>query len=315
MTIYFPFVSRQKPSAFGLKNFFSNRGIAYGMAGEYTSFDSSVQAPLIKQHAATFSTEVSMKMEYTQPMRGVYAFDYADAMIAKCQEYAIDVHGHCIMWHMQYPAWMEEAMTLADAEGRQAILAEHVRRVTTHYAPLCESIDVVNEHQPAVEAQAGVFARYMGLEAGRIAFEEARKVSGLCKLYYNSFFTSDADADYAISLLDVADGIGVQLHLNTWRDYTDLFARVRRMAEACKQNGKTMRFSEVSVQQLEGYSLDEVAEVYRRTVRLALEYPGVITNYTQWGVKGVAWNGGLLPFDSKGLPIEPIYDAIVREVR
>jgi GH35 family endo-1,4-beta-xylanase len=308
--IHFPFISHD----ISLRDLFARRGLAFGMAGEYTSFDSSVQAPLIKQHAATFSTEVSMKMEYTQPMRGVYAFDYADAMIAKCQEYGIDTHGHCVMWHMQYPAWMEEAMAEADEAGRYAILAEHVRRVTTHYAPLCESIDVVNEHQPAVEAQSGIFARYLGLEAGRFAFTEARKVSGDCKLFYNSFFRTDRDAEYAISLLDVSDGIGVQLHLNTWRDYTDLFARVRRMAEACKQNGKTMRFSEVSVQQLEGYSLDEVAEVYRRTVRLALEYPGVITNYTQWGVKGVAWNGGMLPFDSLGKPVEAIYSAMVEEL-
>lgn len=314
-TIYFPFIAKPKPSVFGLKDFFRGRGISYGMAGEYTSFASSVQAPIIKQHAAILSTEVSMKMEYTQPMRGVYAYDYADAMIARCKEYGIDTHGHCVMWHMQYPAWMEDAMAFTDMDGRKAILSEHTQKVVAHYAPYCVSIDVVNEHQPAVEAQAGVFARYIGIEAGRFALKEARKFSGTCKLYYNSFFRNDADADYAISLLDVSDGIGVQMHLNTKTDWTAFFDRVRRMAEACKARGKTMRLSEISVGMSDGYTVQDVADLYRKTVRFALEYPGVINNYTQWGVKGVAWNGGMLPFDSQGKIVEPIYTAIVQEVK
>lgn len=312
---FLPFIVKPKPTELGLKYFFGMHGITYGMAGEYTSFDSSVQAPLIKKHAAILSTEVSMKWEYTQPVKGVYEYGYTDAMITKCEEIAIDVHGHCIMWHMQYPYWMEEAMALADMDGRYSILAGHVARVVSHYAPYCKSIDVVNEHQPAVEAQAGVFARYIGIEAGRFAFKEARKFSGLCKLYYNSFFRNDADSDYAISLLDVSDGIGVQMHLNTKTDWTAFFDRVRRMAEACKARGKTMRLSEISVGMSDGYTMQDVADLYRKTVRLALEYPGVINNYTQWGVKGVAWNGGMLPFDRQGLPVPEIHQAFFEELR
>lgn len=307
---YFPLISK---GYIRLRELSAKRGISFGMAGEYTSFDSSVQAPLIKRHASIFTTEVSMKMEYTQPMRGVYAFDYADAMIAKCQEYAIDVHGHCIMWHAQNPDWLWGTLAGINIDARYQVLHNHIKALVEHYSGNCVSMDVVNEYGTINELDG--WGYYLGRDCVKYAFETARQYAGNMKLYYNSYFPNDVDADLAIELLPYTDGIGVQLHLNTWRDYTDLFARVRRMAEACKQNGKTMRFSEVSVQQSEGYSLDEVAEVYRRTVRLALEYPGVITNYTQWGVKGVAWNGGLLPFDSKGLPIEPIYDAIVREVR
>ena len=309
---YLPIICNSQNS---LRDYFATRGMTYGMAGEYTSFDSNVQAPIIKQHAAILSTEVSMKMEYTQPMRGVYTYDYADALIAKCQEYNIGVHGHCIIWHMQYPAWLEEAMAAAEMAERYEIIAEHTQKVVAHYAPYCESIDVVNEHQPAVEAQAGVFARYIGIEAGRFALTEARKVSGNCQLYYNSFFKNDADADYAISLLDVADGIGVQMHLQVKNDNSLFFDRVRRMADACKAQGKSMRLSEISIYQNDGYTIEDVANVYRQTVKLALEHPGIITNYTQWGVKGTAWNGGILPFDREGKPIEAIYYAIVEESR
>ena len=41
-----------------LKDAFAKRAITFGMAGEYLSFDSSVQAPIIKQHAATDNTDV-----------------------------------------------------------------------------------------------------------------------------------------------------------------------------------------------------------------------------------------------------------------
>ncbi len=63
-------------------------------------------------------------------------------------------------------------------------------------------------------------------------------MSGDCKLFYNSFFRTDRDAEYAISLLDVSDGIGVQVHVNTWADLVPFYARVARMAEACGRLGK-----------------------------------------------------------------------------
>ena len=298
---------------YGLKEYFANRDIEFGMAGEYYAFDSSVQAPLVKRHAAILSTEVSMKWEYTQPLRGVYSYDYADAMIARCQEFGIDAHGHCVMWHMQYPAWMEEAMANADMDGRYAILAEHVERVMRHYAPTCKSIDVVNEHQPAVAANAGVFVRYIGADAGRFAMQEARKYAGDCKLYYNSFFRTDADADYAISLLDVADGIGVQIHIGTWTDRVTFFDRIRRMLQACKDAGRTVRFSEVSVQKGDDATMLDVAMVWADIVRLAIAWGGTVVNVTQWGVKGQSWNGGYLLFDYKGLPNE-CYSLVVKEL-
>jgi hypothetical protein len=69
-----------------------------------------------------------------------------------------------------------------------------------------------------------------------------------------------------------------------------------------------MRFSEVSVQ---GDDLWEVAQVYRHTVRLALDLG--VREYVTWGVKGEAWNGGKLLFDSKGQPNE-VYWAVADEI-
>ena len=52
---FLPFLFHQYPA---MKDAFAKRAITFGMAGEYLSFESSVQAPIIKQHAATDNTDV-----------------------------------------------------------------------------------------------------------------------------------------------------------------------------------------------------------------------------------------------------------------
>ena len=90
-------------------------------------------------------------------------------------------------------------------------------------------MDILNEFEPATTAGAG-WGAYLGMDAGSYALGLANLYKGKCQTYYNSFFRQDSDADYAISLLPICDGIGVQLHLATWTDLEPIFARVRRMA-------------------------------------------------------------------------------------
>lgn len=306
-TFYLPFISKADVK---LKVLFAVREIAFGMAGEAISFASSVQGPIVRKHCALFSSEVSVKMDFTQPEPGRFSFDDIDSLSDYCEAAGIRLHGHCVIWHSQYPGWLDQALLQLSDAGRYGLMAEHIRQVVGSLSDRCASLDLLNEYQPACEAGVPGFGYYLGLDGGRFAFEEARKVSGGCKLFYNSFFRTDADANYAISLLDVSDGIGVQLHLNTWWDLTDLFARVVRMAEACGRAGKEMRFAEVSVQ---GDDMQEVAQVYRQTVRLALDLAGVVQEYVTWGVKGSAWNGGKLLFDTYGKENEAYY-AVVEEL-
>jgi len=267
------------------------------MAGEYSNFDSSVQLPIIKKHCATFTSEVSLKMEHTQPFRNMWNFSYADQLAAKCEQHGIAMHGHCGIWHLQNPPWLEPALQVANEEQRYYILTAHVINLLKHFGGVCQSMDVVNEFEPGM---ALIWGAYLGYEAGSWALEVVKLYKGDCKIYYNSFFKTDSDADYAISVLPHTDGIGVQLHLNTWSDYTALFARVRRMAEACKAVGKRVRFSEISVVQGDAATFANVCDVYRQIVRLALEYPLTITDFVTWGVKGQSWNGGYLLFDTAG---------------
>ena len=110
MKLHFPFIGKHAPA---LKDLFAQRGIRFGMAGEYYQFESSVSLPIVTRHAATFTSEVSMKMEYTQPVSGMWNFTYADKLVQYCQYYGIAVHGHCGVWHMQNPDWLPAALVWA----------------------------------------------------------------------------------------------------------------------------------------------------------------------------------------------------------
>lgn len=296
---YLPFLFHSYPA---LKDTFAKRGIKFGMAGEYLSFDSTVQYPLISKHAASFTSEVSMKMENTQPTQGVYTFMYADNLVDKCIANGIKLHGHCGMWHLQNPPWLWETLANGTKADGYEILYHHIRNLVAHYRGTAESMDVVNEYGALFEAWG--WGQYLGRECVKFAFDTARQFSGNMKLYYNSFFPNDDDANLAIELLPVVDGIGIQLHLSYSQNIPLIFDRVRRIMKACETDGKLVRFSEISVRGKDDADMDFVAETYGKIVRLALEYEGVVNNFTTWGVKGQAWNGGWMLFDRAGKPLK-----------
>ena len=306
---YLPIVMH---SEYGLKEYFANRDIEFGMAGEYSSFDSSVQYPLIHRHAATFTTEVSIKMAYTQATRGVWDFSYADKTIARAKADGKKVHGHCAVWHIQNPPWLEPTLETVSLDEGYNILEEHVMNTVSHFAPQCDSMDIVNEYGAVMDGYG--WGKYLGNTVAPYAMDIANKYKGDCKLYYNSFFDSDIDANFAINMLPYVDGIGVQLHLAVAKDYRDKLDRIARVLQACKDVGKPARFSECTVLKGVDGTMEDVARVWRDIVRFALGWGGTVINVTQWGVKYPAWGYRHVLFDDKGLPTIA-YDAVVEELK
>lgn len=306
--IFFPIVHGGLVS---LKDAFSKRGIVFGMAGEYTSFESSVQYPLIKRHAASMTTEVSLKMEFTQPVQDMWSFLYADALVEKCHAEGIAVHGHCAMWHMQNPAWLFPTLETMTYEERQGVLYKHVKNIVLHYKDKLSGLDLVNEFGAVFESMG--WGAYLGADCIPFAYNVARQYGGDLKLYYNSFFPNDDDIDLAINLLPLVDGVGIQLHLEVGENLDVRFARLRRLIEAYRAANKPVRFSECTVLKTPDGTLDDVAYVWRRIVRLAMEYPFTVIALTQWGVKYPAWNYRHLLFDKEGKPT-PAFYAVVDEL-
>jgi len=281
-----------------LKDLFAKRGIAFGMAGEYLSFDSPVQSPLILKHAASFTAECSMKMENIQPVQNTWTFMYADNLVDKCFANNIALHGHCGMWHCQNPTWLEAALANGTKADGYEILFQHIRNLVSHYSTSCASMDVVNEYGAVMEGVG--WGKYLGRACVNFAFETARFYAGNMKLYYNSFFDSEDDIDLAIGLLPKIDGIGIQLHLVVGNDHEARFTRLRRLINACKYESKPVRFSECTVLKTPAGTLMDVADVWRKIVRFALEYPFTVTALTQWGVKYPSWGYRHVLFDSEG---------------
>lgn len=308
--VYLPIVRNEIPA---LKDVFAQHGVRFGMACEASSFDSSVQAPLIKSHCAVCVPEVSGKMVRTQPDRGRFDFTYLDSLIERCQAHGIDVFAHTALWHIQNPDWLVPALDAAGPFERWWLMQNHVETLVRHLDGRVIGLDLVNE-AGAVGTGMG-WGQYLGMAFVEQAFEIAHRAAPEVPMYYNSFFDSDDDADLAIRLMPImeVEGIGVQLHLVTNQDYSAKFERVRRIMSASKAHGLPVRFSEVTV--LDPLGDDKrVAAIYADTIRLMLEYPGVVTDYVTWGVKFPAWNNRHVLFDRSGKPTKAFW-AVVNELQ
>lgn len=76
---FFPMILKNKEIT--LKDAFSEVGVRFGMACEGSSFDSSVQAPLIKTHCAVVVPEVSGKMVHTQPLKDIWDWNFLNSLV------------------------------------------------------------------------------------------------------------------------------------------------------------------------------------------------------------------------------------------
>lgn len=305
-TVYLPFIASQAPS---LKDAFATYGVRFGMACEASSFDSSVQAPLILKHAAVVVPEVSGKMVHTQPQRGVWDFSMMDALVERAELHGLKVFGHTALWHLQNPEWLEPTLANVTRDEGMTILYNHVKAWVGHYRHKLIGLDVINE-LGAVMNGVG-WAKYLGMGCAIEAIIAAENADASLPLYYNSFFDSDTDAQFAIDMLEVVDGIGIQLHLDL-NDHTEKFDRLRRVMDGCMRMGKPVRFSEVSVYDPTN-NMEKIADVYRDTIRLMKEYRGYVTDYVTWGVKYPAWNGRHVLFDKDGKPTAA-FNAVVNEL-
>lgn len=304
---FFPLIRYGEP---GLKDRLLAKNIYVGMAGEYYHFYGA-NRELVTKHANYFTPETSMKMIYTQPLPGMWDFSYADQLVAQCHANGVYIHGHTAMWHMQNPDWLELTMMDLPYAEQEIILKEHVNQVISHYAADCPSFDVVNEFGAAFTSLS--WGKYLGMDAPFIAFNEARKVSKACKLFYNSFFPTPEDDALAVDLVNYCDGLGIQLHLSAWRDYSDLFSRIEKLVEYYASRGKDVRFTEVTVLGESEEVTESVVSTFRKIIRLLLSFDGAVSGITFWGVKYPAWGGRHVLFD-RNLNPTAAYHAVVDEI-
>ncbi|WP_070160615.1 endo-1,4-beta-xylanase [Nesterenkonia sp. PF2B19] len=103
---------------------------------------------------ASYTPGNEMKPESTQPEKGVFTFENAEAAMAQHAEHNPDLlfSGHTLAWHSQTPSWMWDAPPARygqpgeyDPAVAQENLETHIEEVLGHFGEDLQAIDVVNE--------------------------------------------------------------------------------------------------------------------------------------------------------------------------
>lgn len=107
----------------------------------------SVTAPQASQlrnlAAHEFSSVVAenvMKPEFIHPQEDQYNWSDADYLVKFAKDNGMRIHGHTLVWYNALPSWMSNYTGDWDA-----MLADHITTVVSHYSSDISSWDVVNE--------------------------------------------------------------------------------------------------------------------------------------------------------------------------
>ena len=307
-TIHLPLISNYKP---GLKDLFGKHGIQFGFSVGSASFRNETTRRLIVQHANIVTTENALKMEVTQPERGVFDFSEGDAIVAAAHELGIDVHGHTASWHMQNPKWLVEGEFTY--EELAIILMDHVDELAWHYSE-DQLVSLGTANEAYISPDGSIYGGpWQPLDEDYVTISFLAKQTIGCLVMYNSFMPyPEHEYTKALNLLDKgwADAIGIQLHL--WDgSYQEKLSSIEILLSQLRQRGSWCRFSEVSV-----LAANEQAQaaVYAAVAKLAIKYSDVVRGVIVWGVKDPAWRGNVTLFNKQGEP-KLSYHAVVEELK
>ena len=89
------------------------------------------------------TADASMKMDQTQPERGVFNFTGGDILVGLALSNGQLLRCHNTVFHLSTPTWVTDGNF--DNDTLVEILKDHVNRTVTHYKGKCYAWDVVNE--------------------------------------------------------------------------------------------------------------------------------------------------------------------------
>ncbi|TKX19039.1 endo-1,4-beta-xylanase-3 [Elsinoe australis] len=169
----------------------------------------------------SITPENAQKWESTEPARGQFTFDQADAHIKYATDNKLQTHCHTLVWHSQLPVWVSSGGF--DNATLIQVMREHIQAVAGRYKGRCTRWDVVNEalNEDGTYRES-VFYNTIGEAYIPIAFKIAREVDPKAKLFYNDYNLEYAGpkAEGAARIVRLIksygvkiDGVGLQCHL------------------------------------------------------------------------------------------------------
>ncbi len=232
-----------------------------------------------------------------------YNWEPGDEIINFAEENNQRVHGHTLIWHNQYPGWIDSFS--GTDEQFEAAVEKYVKDVVSHYKGKVASWDVVNE---ALESNGSLrtnspFYQRMGEDYIKKVFTWAREADPDVKLFYNDYSLASTSSktqgvvNLVNSLKDAGvdiDGIGLQMHIRV--DYptnSTITSNVKTLTDT----GLLIHFSELDVIVNDNGSLSELT--YNAALDQKNKYKDVFEIYdetvpddqkfgvTIWGVRDI----------------------------
>ena len=181
----------------------------------------------------SITAENAMKLQPTEPEKGVFHWEDADRIADFCRAHGIRMRGHTLMWHSQIGTWMyqDKDGNLLPKEEFYANMKHHIQAIVNRYKDIVYCWDVVNEavaDSPVwpgrPELRESPMYKIAGEEFIWKAFEYAHEADPDALLFYNDY--NDAEPAKSQRIYNLVkrmkdagvpvDGIGMQGHYNIY---------------------------------------------------------------------------------------------------
>ncbi len=218
-----------------IKKYAQAKGIYVGTAVRYTPLFHPAETNYKKLLTKEFNiivAEDDMKFENLQTSENNFFFNYADRITAFAKSNGMKVRGHTLLWHNQSGF----AANITDPTQASNVLSNHIFTVMRRYSNVVEYWDVVNE---AIGSDTNLIGYPNSLRKSfwwtnlgeayvEYAFQLARAAVPNAKLFYNEYgnegvsrykFRETINLVSNLKAKGLIDGLGLQMHLSTDRNY------------------------------------------------------------------------------------------------
>lgn len=281
------------------------RAVPLGAAVEWRSLSWQTDSDYHRAFTSNFESltpENVMKMEYLEPERGEFDFNYADSLVDFAAKNGKEVRGHALVWHQQLPKWITSKRWSRDELNKELEL--YIKTVVGHYRGRIAEWDVANEvidnHGNWRESP---FYEALGEDFVANAFRWAHEADPGAKLYLNDFDIEfdGVKADKTVALVKKLraegvpiHGVGLQMHWDEGAPPAP--AEVQRWLRRYADLGVEVQITEMDVAIEPAYNqhpehLENQAKQYE-SAAIACNAVVQCTKFTVWGVSDkYTWRG------------------------
>ncbi len=173
----------------------AKNGYLFGSAAAEVIDKDPAYRELFATQTRIITTDVALKMARVAPQSGPKHFEWADRMLAFCDQNKIPMRGHCLIWNEWVPAWIKAMST----QERRSFFDSYIDEVVARYRGKLQSWDVVNEpfwpgHRAPGGFRVGPWYDAFGTDYISRAFKRAAQVDPKTKLVLNEAQTERDDA-------------------------------------------------------------------------------------------------------------------------